>query len=104
MVDKDPRYLRNQSRAAHKRHRQLKRDSFWSLVAWLIVVGHFVGRAAVDLTARRGWRSEPRDVWGGLLMMLGGVVVWAIHNLINDAILALMNHKFGPEPEGPVEA
>ncbi len=100
----DPRYLRNQSRQAHIRYRRSKRSTRWSIIAWEILVGLTTAFALFDVLRGGKLGHEWKDVGGLLLMMIGGLVVWAFQCLINDVNLAISRRRYGQEPEGPIES
>lgn len=103
MKTEDPRYLRNESRAAHRLHRRNTRVLRWMMVLWVGVFACVTGAAALDLIVDLGWGYEAKDVWGGLLMILGGCAVWAFATAVNHLGLAMSRRLFGPEPSGPLE-
>lgn len=102
-MNEDPRYLRNQSRAVHRRHRRNKRRLRWFAVLWLTTIVGLTAAAWLDVAAKLGWGYEPKDIWGGLLMIVFGGLFWVFANLVNDLVLAISRRLYGPEPAGPTE-
>lgn len=103
-MNEDPRYLRDESRSAHRLHRRNKRILRWAMVLWLIAVVGFTTAAAFDVIADLGWGYEARDIWGGLLMVAFGCAFWAFATLVNHMVLTISRRLYGPEPTGPTEA
>lgn len=103
-MTEDPRYLRNESRAAHRGHGRTRRMLRWTVVFWLILAAAFTAAAAADVLLNLGWGYEARDVWGGLLMMAFGCGFWLFATFINHVVLAYSRRLFGPEPTGPAES
>ena len=104
MKTEDPRYLRNESRAAHRLHRRNTRVLRWMMVLWVGVFACVTGAAALDRIVDLGWGYEAKDVWGGLLMMAFGCGFWLFATFINHVVLAFSRRLFGPEPTGPAES
>lgn len=102
-MKEDPRYLRNESRYSHRLHRRNKRMLRWGIMLWLLAVAAFTGAAVLDVIAHLGWGYEPRDIWGGLLMMAFGCAFWVFATFVNHVVLAVSRRLFGPEPAGPIE-
>lgn len=99
----DPRYLRNQSRAAHYRHRQNKRMLRWSMVLWLLGVAALTSAATADAIGKLGWGYATKDIWGGLLMLVFGCGFWVLATFVNYIVLAISRRIYGPEPSEPPE-
>lgn len=100
----DPRYLRNESRAAHRAYRRNQRMLRWMALLWLILVGGITSAAAADAILNLGWGYETKDIRGGLLMIFGGCVIFAFVAAVNRLVLAMSRRIFGPEPHGPTES
>ena len=102
-MTEDPRYVRNQSRAAHRLHRRNQRMLRWTVVLWLLAVAAFTSAAIVDVIAKVGWGYEAKDIWGGLLMLVLGCAFWGVATLVNRVVLGISRRLHGPEPTGPTE-
>jgi hypothetical protein len=75
----------------------------WMTILWLLAFAWITGAAALDLIWNLGWGHEPRDIWGGLLMMVFGCAFWVFATFINHVVLSVSRRLFGPEPAGPTE-
>ena len=103
-MKEDPRYLRNESRSAHRLHRRNTRMLRWSVILWLLAMAALTIVAGLDVLANLGWGYEARDIWGGFLMMVFGCAFWVFATFINHIVLAISRRLFGPEPAGPTES